>query len=127
MIFGFNTDIKHDDVVYHVQSEAREGETLLQTQVFVKGRCIGKHAVSYAERAASRIKRAHDRMESQGLAYLEKVRQGFLTEAGHRPDSIAIIDADRPQQEIHAEVLRHAEQALLKPVASTVQNPKSKI
>src|SRR5207302_3807693 len=26
-----------------------------------------------AERAASRIKRAHDRMESQGLAYLEKV------------------------------------------------------
>ena len=26
MIFGFNTDIKHDDTVYHVQSEAREGE-----------------------------------------------------------------------------------------------------
>ena len=24
MIFGFNTDIKHEDTVYHVQSEARE-------------------------------------------------------------------------------------------------------
>ena len=48
MIFGFNTDSRHEDTVYHVQSEAREGEQLLQTQVFVRGRCIGKRAVSYA-------------------------------------------------------------------------------
>ena len=39
--------------VYHVQSEAREGELLLQTQVFVRGRCIGKRASSYADKAAS--------------------------------------------------------------------------
>ena len=52
MIFGFNTDIRHDDTVYHVQSEAREGEQLLQTQVFVKGRCIGKRAVPYGSNAA---------------------------------------------------------------------------
>jgi hypothetical protein len=51
MIFGFNTDIRHDDTVYHVQSEAREGEQLLQTQVFVRGRCIGKRAFSYASLA----------------------------------------------------------------------------
>src|ERR1700722_19120603 len=53
MIFGFNTDIKHDGTVYHVQSEAREHELLLQTQVFVRGRCIGKHAVSYADKATA--------------------------------------------------------------------------
>jgi hypothetical protein len=52
MIFGFNTDIRHEDTVYHVQSEAREGEQLLQTQVFVRGRCIGKRAVSYGSGAA---------------------------------------------------------------------------
>jgi hypothetical protein len=52
MIFGFNTDIKHEDTVYHVQSEARESERLLQTQVFVRGRCIGKRAVSYAPGAS---------------------------------------------------------------------------
>lgn len=51
MIFGFNTDVKHGDTVYHVQSEAREGEKLLQTQVFVRGRCMGKKAISYAESA----------------------------------------------------------------------------
>ncbi len=47
MIFGFNTDIRQGDTIYHVQSEAREGEHLLQTQVFVKGRCVGKRAVPY--------------------------------------------------------------------------------
>ena len=51
MIFGFNTDVKHGDTIYHVQSEARENEKLLQTQVFVRGRCIGKKAISYAPSA----------------------------------------------------------------------------
>jgi hypothetical protein len=52
MIFGFNTDIRHEETIYHVQSEAREGEQLLQTQVFVQGRCIGKRAISYSSSAA---------------------------------------------------------------------------
>jgi ribosomal protein L22 len=51
MIFGFNTDIRYEDTIYHVQSEAREGEQLLQTQIFVRGRCIGKRAVPYSARA----------------------------------------------------------------------------
>jgi hypothetical protein len=55
MIFGFNTDIRHEDTVYHVQSEAREGEQLLQTQVFVRGRCIGKHAVPYGAGVAATV------------------------------------------------------------------------
>jgi hypothetical protein len=58
MIFGFNTDIRHEDTVYHVQSEAREGEQLLQTQVFVKGRCIGKRAVPYGSNPAEVAKAA---------------------------------------------------------------------
>jgi hypothetical protein len=53
MIFGFNTDVKYEDTVYHVQSEAREGEQLLQTQVFVRGRCVGKRAIPYGSNAAS--------------------------------------------------------------------------
>ena len=52
MIFGFNTDVKQCDTVYHVQSEARENELILQTQVFVRGRCIGKRATPYADRLA---------------------------------------------------------------------------
>jgi hypothetical protein len=49
-IFGFNTDVKHGEVVYHVQSEARQADLLLQTLIFVKGQCVGKRAVSYAQK-----------------------------------------------------------------------------
>jgi len=42
MIFGFNTDVKVNDTVYHVPSEARENDLLLQTQIFIKGRCPGE-------------------------------------------------------------------------------------
>ncbi len=41
MIFGFNTDIKVQGTVYHVQTEVREQERRLESQVFVSGRCIG--------------------------------------------------------------------------------------
>lgn len=65
-----------------------------------------------AERAASRIKRAHDRMEAQGLVYLESVRQGFLSEAKRRPNEIVVVDADRPAEMVHADVIREVERAL---------------
>src|SRR5262245_25124438 len=50
-IFGFNTDVKYGDVVYHVQSEARSNDLLLQTLVCLKGQCVGKQVFSYAEKA----------------------------------------------------------------------------
>ena len=51
-IFGFNTDVRHGETVYHVQSEARQAELLMQTMVFIKGLCVGKRIVSYANKAA---------------------------------------------------------------------------
>lgn len=65
MIFGFNTDIRHQDTVYHVQSEAREGEQLLQTQVFVRGRCIGKHAIPYGPGAGKGFQANDQDMEKR--------------------------------------------------------------
>jgi hypothetical protein len=60
MIFGFNTDIKQGATVYHVQSEARESELLLQTQVFVRGRCIGKRATPYGDKLAGALLTSKD-------------------------------------------------------------------
>ncbi|SPF37170.1 conserved hypothetical protein [Candidatus Sulfotelmatobacter kueseliae] len=65
MIFGFNTDIRHEDTVYHVQSEAREGEQLLQTQVFVRGRCIGKRAIPYGPGAGKGFQTNDQDMEKR--------------------------------------------------------------
>jgi dTMP kinase len=58
-----------------------------------------------AEAAARRIQREPDRMESQGLSYLERVRQGFLLEAARRPQEIVVIAADRPAAAVHADVV----------------------
>ncbi len=86
MIFGFNTDVKHGETIYHVQSEARESEKLLQTQVFVRGRCVGKRAVSYAASAAqSDFGDPHfgdphkeQQLRDQHRLVLEAIREGQL-------------------------------------------------
>ena len=81
MIFGFNTDVKHGDTVYHVQSEAREGEKLLQTQVFVRGRCVGKRAISYANSAAQAgfgDPQKEQQLRDQHRLVLEAIREGQL-------------------------------------------------
>jgi dTMP kinase len=65
-----------------------------------------------AERAGARIQRAADRMEAQGLAYLEAVRQGFLTEARKRPEKIVVVDADRAAEAVHGDVMREAERVI---------------
>ena len=81
MIFGFNTDVKHGDTIYHVQSEARESEKLLQTQVFVRGRCVGKRAISYATSAAQAIfgdPQKEQQLRDQHRLVLEAIREGKL-------------------------------------------------
>lgn len=77
-IFGFNTDVKVHDVVYHVQSEPRENDLLLQTQVWVKGQCIGKRASSYAEQRIQpdfNVERMHELLKQQHRMVLEAVRE----------------------------------------------------
>ncbi len=81
MIFGFNTDVKHGDTVYHVASEARESERLLQTHVFVGGRCVGKHATSYADQVAQpdfSEQHIHELLKKQHRFVLDAVREGRL-------------------------------------------------
>src|SRR5215467_2938113 len=81
MIFGFNTHIKHLDTVYHVQSEAREGDLLLQTQVFVKGRCIGKRATPYGEQAKTADftdQKKESILRDQHRLVLDAIRDGRL-------------------------------------------------
>jgi hypothetical protein len=81
MIFGFNTDVKHVDTIYHVQSEARESEKLLQTQVFVRGRCIGKKAISYATSALDPSfgdAQKEQQLRDQHRLVLEAIREGKL-------------------------------------------------
>jgi hypothetical protein len=96
MIFGFNTDVKHDGTVYHVQSEARENELLLQTQVFVRGRCVGKRAISYADKAAESgfaDQQKEQILRDQHRLVLDSIRDGRLDTVldSFAPESLAAI------------------------------------
>jgi len=81
MIFGFNTDVKQGETVYHVQSEARKADLLLQTMVFVRGHCIGKYASSYAEHVSDpgfSEEHIHDLLKKQHREVLEAVKAGSV-------------------------------------------------
>jgi hypothetical protein len=97
MIFGFNTDVKHEDTIYHVQSEAREADLLLQTQVFVRGRCIGKRATSYSEQAHKpdfTDQKKEQILREQHRLVLEAIREGRLQEVfdnRETPETLAAI------------------------------------
>src|SRR5579864_6200791 len=81
MIFGFNTDVKQGDTIYHVQSEARKADLLLQTMVFVQGHCIGKYASSYAEQVGNPVfseEHIHDLLKDQHREVLEAVKAGSV-------------------------------------------------
>jgi hypothetical protein len=76
MIFGFNTDIAAAGTVYHVQTEVREQEPRLESQVFVRGRCIGKRAAvpppDATKEGIQELARAQHRW------IVEAVRGGFV-------------------------------------------------
>jgi hypothetical protein len=97
MIFGFNTDVKHEDTIYHVQSEAREADLLLQTQVFVRGRCVGKRATPYADQAKSADftdQKKEQILREQHRLVLEAIREGRLDQVFDNrdtPETLAAI------------------------------------
>ncbi len=62
------------------------------------------------EQALARKDTPADRMESRGIEFYRKVREGFLVEARRDPEHIQVIDAARPidvvQEELRREVSR---------------------
>ena len=81
MIFGFNTDVKFENTVYHVQSEARQLELRLETQIFLRGRCIATHATSYADEMKDpgfSEERMHEMLKDQHKHFVAAVREGRI-------------------------------------------------
>jgi hypothetical protein len=95
MIFGFNTDVKHTDTVYHVQSEARESDLRLQTQVFVRGRCVGKRATSYADEVSGGFTDQHKEqlLRDQHRLVLDAIRDGKLNDVLDKRDTAETLAA----------------------------------
>lgn len=99
MIFGFNSVIQHAGTVFHIQSEPRERERALETQVFVGGRCIGKRTISYDEmffQPGSIEDQLHELLRSQHRIVVEAAREGRLNE---------VVRESSPQNELSLQFL----------------------
>ena len=65
------------------------------------------------ERAAARIERPLDHMETRGEAYQARLRQGFLAEAAKDPEHIRVIDATRAIDVVQADIRAAAQHVLV--------------
>ena len=83
MVMGFNTDIKHDGVVYHIQTEPRK-DAGIDTTVYTRGAVIHKYKSSYQDLLDSpdfseeKLKR---RLEEQHRLIIARIRGGEIKPA----------------------------------------------
>jgi len=83
MVMGFNTDIKHEGVVYHIQTEPRK-DAGIDTTVYTRGAVIHKYKSSYQDLLDSpdfsdeKLKR---RLEEQHRLIIARIRGGEIKPA----------------------------------------------
>ena len=68
-----------------------------------------------ADKSLARVNRPRDRIEQRPLAYHEQVRRNYLAQAQADPGRYRLIDANRPAQEVAADVWREVEPLLKEP------------
>ena len=86
MLMGFNTDINHDGVVYHVQTEPRK-DAGIDTTVYTRGSVIHKYKSYYQDLLDSpdysedKLKR---RLEEQHRLIIARIRGGEIRHAAEQ-------------------------------------------
>ncbi len=82
MIFGFNTDLRIDNAVYHVQTEDRgDVNPVIDTTIYTKGRILHRRVTSYKEFRESpefNPTALRERLEVQHRAIIDELRSGAL-------------------------------------------------
>jgi len=87
MVMGFNTDIKHEGVVYHIQTEPRK-DAGIDTTVYTRGAVIHKYKSSYQDLLDSpdfsdeKLKR---RLEEQHRLIIGRIRNGEIKPPTEQP------------------------------------------
>jgi hypothetical protein len=81
VITGFNTDIKHNDKVYHIQTEDKGLQNpYIESLVYVGGEILASKKTSYAEQARSGVdeKWIGGLMEQQHRTMIAAIKRGRL-------------------------------------------------
>ena len=103
MITGFNTDIKHNEKVYHVQTEDKGvGNPYIESLVYVGGEILASKKTSYAEQLKTGVdeKWIGGLMEQQHRTMIAAIKRGRFdapadtTKTVPRPGSPPTLAAD---------------------------------
>jgi hypothetical protein len=82
MIFGYNTDVKSGDIVYHVQTEDRgEKNPVIDSVIYVKGQIVERRRTPYdlAETAPERLQ---EMVKQQHRGLVDAIRGGNYAPPG---------------------------------------------
>ncbi|MCH9621931.1 MAG: Thymidylate kinase [Chlamydiia bacterium] len=65
-------------------------------------------------KALLRLKGKKDRLESENIAFHERVREGYLTLAAENPHRIIVLDAEKSKEELFKQAKDHLDSFLVK-------------
>src|SRR5713226_9480860 len=94
MVTGFNTDVKHQGRVYHVQTEDKGIENpVIETLIYLGGEILAARRSSYADLVARGVgeKAIAERIESQHNQMILDIKEGKYEEKHARPFGEGII------------------------------------
>lgn len=97
------------NVVYQAHAGGLDAADVWQTGEIATGGLMPNLTIVLdmpAAAAKERQGRPPDRMEAQGLEYMERVRQGFLSEAAIGRIPIAVVAAAQPPEAVHEQVVQ---------------------
>ena len=108
MVTGFNTDVKHDAKVYHVQTEDKGVDNpLIETLIYVGGEILAARRSSYADLLEGEVdeKQIAERIEAQHNRMILDIKEGKYDNKRHRPFGEGIISS-KSFDEVVLEYLR---------------------
>lgn len=86
MVMGFNTDIKHGGVIFHIQTEVRK-DVAIETTVYMRGAVIHKLKNSFQDLLASGDscdEKVRRRLEDQHRQVIARIRAGEIKPPEHQ-------------------------------------------
>jgi hypothetical protein len=97
MIFGYNTDVKSGDTVYHVQTEDRgEKNPVIDSVIYVKGQIMDRRRTPY-DPAQTAPERLQEMVKQQHRSLVDAIRGGNYAPPGAEetaaPAPVAAVSA----------------------------------
>jgi hypothetical protein len=94
VVTGYNTDVRHEGKVYHVQTEDKGvGNPIIETLIYVGGEILAARRSSYADLIEQGVgeKGIAERIESQHNRMILDIKGGKYDRKRHRPFGEGII------------------------------------